>query len=207
MAEEPQVVEAVEEAPKKPVDPDFEPEIIVFACHYCAYAAADLAGSMRLQYPSTIRMVKLPCTGKLEVIHLLRALEAGADGVYAAGCLEGECHYLKGNLWARKRVDYVKALLAEVGLEPERVEMYNMSSAMGAEFARVATGFTERIKGLGPNPLRRHGVSPHAAARDAAKDVAMPAEAPAGAAGPAPDASTAPDASSPSPTSEKGPAE
>jgi F420-non-reducing hydrogenase iron-sulfur subunit len=163
-----------EEAPKTPVDPDFEPEIIVFACHYCAYAAADLAGSMRLQYPSTIRMVKLPCTGKLEVIHLLRALEAGADGVYAAGCLEGECHYLKGNLWARKRVDYVKTLLPEVGLEPERVEMYNMSSAMGAKFAEVATEFTERIKQLGPNPLRRHDVSPHAAAHDAAKDVAMP---------------------------------
>ena len=119
-------------------------------------------------------MIKLPCTGKLEVIHLLRALEAGADGVYAAGCLEGECHYLKGNLWARKRIDYVKTLLAEVGLEPERVEMYNMSSAMGAKFAEVATEFTERIKRLGPNPLRRHGVSPHAAARDAAKDVAMP---------------------------------
>ena len=110
-----EAVAAAEEAPKKPVDPNFEPEIIVFACHYCAYAAADLAGSMRLQYPSNIRMIKLPCTGKLEVIHLLRAIEAGADGVYAAGCLEGECHYLKGNLWARKRVDYVKDLLDRAG--------------------------------------------------------------------------------------------
>jgi len=187
------------EAPPKPVDPDFEPEIIVFACHYCAYAAADLAGSMRLQYPSNIRMIKLPCTGKLEVIHLLRAIEAGADGVYAAGCLEGECHYLKGNLWARQRIGQVKRLLAEVGLEPERVEMYNMSSAQGAEFARVATEFTDRIKQLGPNPLRRHGVSPHAAAREAAGDVAMPEEAPAGASAPAPDAASA--------TTEKGPAE
>jgi F420-non-reducing hydrogenase iron-sulfur subunit len=141
-------------APARPVDPNFEPEIIVFACHYCAYAAADLAGSMRLQYPTNIRMIKLPCTGKLEVIHLLKALEAGADGVYAAGCLEGECHYLKGNLWARKRVDYVKKLLVELGLEPERVEMYNMSSAMGPRFAEVATEFTERIKQLGPNPVR-----------------------------------------------------
>jgi F420-non-reducing hydrogenase iron-sulfur subunit len=184
---------AAGEAPKKPVDPDFEPEIIVFACHYCAYAAADLAGSMRLQYPSTIRMIKLPCTGKLEVIHLLRALEAGADGVYAAGCLEGECHYLKGNLWARKRVDYVKKLLAEVGLEPERVEMYNMSSAMGARFAEVATEFTERIKGLGPNPARRDGVSPLAAAREAAKDVALPDD----------QAAASPTAAS----TEKGPAE
>jgi F420-non-reducing hydrogenase iron-sulfur subunit len=164
------------EAPKKPVDPGFEPEIIVFACHYCAYAAADLAGSMRLQYPSNIRMIKLPCTGKLEVIHLLRAIEAGADGVYAAGCLEGECHYLKGNLWARKRVDHVKDLLTELGIEPERVEMYNMSSAMGAKFAEVATEFTQRIKELGPNPVKREGVSPHAAAREALGGVAMPEE-------------------------------
>jgi coenzyme F420-reducing hydrogenase delta subunit len=175
--------EAVDEAPKKPVDPDFEPEIIVFACHYCAYAAADLAGSMRLQYPTNIRMIKLPCTGKLEVIHLLKAIESGADGVYAAGCLEGECHYLKGNLWARKRVDHVKVLLAEVGIEPERVEMYNMSSAMGARFAEVATEFTERIKALGPNPVRREGVDVHAAAREALGGAAMPDD-------PAPSAAT-----------------
>jgi F420-non-reducing hydrogenase iron-sulfur subunit len=142
---------------------DFEPEIIVFACHYCAYAAADLAGSMRLQYPTNIRMIKLPCTGKLEIIHLLKAFEAGADGVYAAGCMEGECHYLKGNLWARKRVEYAKTLLVELGIEPERVEMYNMSSAMGARFAEVANEFTERIKALGPSPLRRQGAAPDAA--------------------------------------------
>jgi coenzyme F420-reducing hydrogenase delta subunit len=166
--------DAVVEAPKKPVDPDFEPEIIVFACHYCAYAAADLAGSMRLQYPTNIRMIKLPCTGKLEVIHLLKAIESGADGVYAAGCMEGECHYLKGNLWARRRVNHVKDLLAEVGIEPERVEMYNMSSAMGARFAEVATEFTERIKQLGPNPVKREGVDVHAAAREALGGVAMP---------------------------------
>ena len=119
-------------------------------------------------------MIKLPCTGKLEVIHLLKAIEAGADGVYAAGCLEGECHYLKGNLWARKRVNHVKDLLAEVGIEPERVEMYNMSSAMGAKFAEVATEFTERIKALGPNPVKREGVDAHAAAREALGGVAMP---------------------------------
>ncbi len=167
---------AGDHAAPRPVDPDFEPEIIVFACHYCAYAAADLAGVMRLEYPSNIRIIKLPCTGKLEVIHLLRALEAGADGVYAAGCMEGECHFLKGNLWARKRVNYVKRLLSELGLEPERVEMYNMSSAMGARFAEVATEFTERIRALGPNPAKRGGVSPHAAAREALGEIAMPEE-------------------------------
>jgi F420-non-reducing hydrogenase iron-sulfur subunit len=152
---------------------NFEPQVLAFACHYCAYAAADLAGSMRLQYPSNIRLIKLPCTGKLEVIHLLRALEGGADGVYAAGCLEGECHYLKGNLWARRRVNHVKTLLAEVGIEPERVEMYNMSSAMGARFAEAATEFTQRIKELGPNPAKPHGANPHAAARAAVGAVAL----------------------------------
>jgi len=177
------VAEAADEAPKKPVDPGFEPEIIVFACHYCAYAAADLAGSMRLQYPSNIRMIKLPCTGKLEVIHLLKAIEAGADGVYAAGCLEGECHYLKGNLWARKRVDHVRELLAEVGIEPERVAMYNMSSAEGAKFAAAATEFTEIIRQLGPTPVKRPGVDAHAAAREALGGVAMPDD-------PAPSAAT-----------------
>ncbi|HLA81810.1 MAG TPA: hydrogenase iron-sulfur subunit, partial [Thermoleophilia bacterium] len=100
-----------------------------------------------------------------------------ADGVYAAGCMEGECHYLKGNLWARKRVNRVKELLVELGIEPERVEMYNMSSAMGPRFAAVATEFTQRMKELGPNPVKREGVSPHAAAREALGDIAMPEEA------------------------------
>jgi len=161
-----------------PANEGFEPEIIVFACHYCAYAAADLAGSMRLQYPSNIRMIKLPCTGKLEVIHLLKALEAGADGVYAAGCLEGECHYLKGNLWAKKRVGYVKKLLDEIGVDPGRVEMYNMSSAMGPQFAETAREFTARIRGLGPNPVRpREGFTAHEVVLKQMGDLALPDDA------------------------------
>ncbi len=155
--------------------PDFEPDILVFACHYCAYAAADLAGVLRLEYPPNVRIVKLPCTGKLEVIHLLRALESGADGVYAAGCLEGECHFLQGNLWARKRVELVKRLLVEVGLEPERVEMYNMSSAMGARFAEVAKEFTERIRGLGPNPAKGKRARPDQREGEAAAETLLSA--------------------------------
>ena len=148
--------EAAATAAEEPVPPGvargLQPEIIVFACHYCAYAAADLAGSMRLQYPTNIRMIKLPCTGKLEVIHVLKALEAGADGVYAAGCMEGECHYLKGNLWARKRIDYVKKLLAEMGLEPERVEMYNMSSADGTALRGSRHRVHRAHQGARPQP-------------------------------------------------------
>ncbi len=135
----------------------FEPEIVAFCCHYCAYGAADLAGAMRLQYPESIKVVKLPCTGRLDVIHILRAIEDGADGVMVAGCLEGDCHFLKGNLNAKRRVKYAAKLLDDLGLNGERVGMYNMSSAMAQAFADAATEMTEKVKELGPNPLRQAG--------------------------------------------------
>jgi F420-non-reducing hydrogenase iron-sulfur subunit len=132
---------------------DFEPTIVAFCCHYCAYGAADLAGSMRLEYPTNIRIIRLPCTGKVTPVFLLRAFERGADGVYVAGCLEGDCHFIQGNLVAKPRVNHTRKLIAEVGLEPERLEMFNMSAAMGPRFAEVAREFTERIRQLGPSPL------------------------------------------------------
>jgi coenzyme F420-reducing hydrogenase delta subunit len=91
---------------------------------------------------------------------LLRAFERGADGVYVAGCLEGDCHFIRGNLVAKPRVNYVKKLIAEVGLEPERLEMFNMSAAMGPTFAQVARDFTERIRQLGPSPLSKKSGGP-----------------------------------------------
>src|SRR5450631_3236227 len=134
--------------------PDHEPLILAFCCHYCAYAAADLAGSMRLQYPNNVRVLKLPCTGKLEVNFILAAFERGVDGVFVAGCLEGGCHYLEGNLRARRRVERSREILAEIGLEPERVEMYNLSSAEGPRFAEIVNEMTSRLAALGPSPLR-----------------------------------------------------
>lgn len=129
---------------------DYEPKIVAFCCTFCAFSAADLAGSMRLQYPANVRIVKLPCTGKVDVLHILKAFEDGADGIFVAGCLEGECHFLEGNLRARKRVTYAKRLLKEVGIDPERVEMFNLSSAMGGRFAQIVEEMTKRIKELGP---------------------------------------------------------
>jgi len=126
-----------------------EPKLVAFCCHYCAYAAADLAGTFRLQYAPNIRVVKLPCTGKVEIVQLLHAFENGADGVYVAGCLEGNCHFMNGNLRARKRVERARELLAELGIEPDRLEMYNMSAAMANRFAEVANEMTERIRSLG----------------------------------------------------------
>lgn len=110
---------------------------------------------MRLSYPTNVKVVKVPCTGRVDVIHVLKAFENGADGVYLAGCLEGECHYLTGNLRARKRVGYLKGLLEEAGIGGERVEMYNLSSAQGQRFAAIASEMTEKIRELGPNPAKK----------------------------------------------------
>ena len=129
---------------------EFEPKIVAYCCNFCAFAAADLAGAMRLQYPPSVRIIRLPCTGKVDAIHMMKAFEEGADGVFVAGCLEGQCHYLEGNLRARKRVAYVKRLLAEVQIEPERIDMFNLSSAMGGRFAEIVEEMTQRIKELGP---------------------------------------------------------
>jgi len=114
---------------------------------------------MRLSYPANVKVVRVPCTGRVDILLILRAFESGVDGVYLAGCLEGECHFLRGNLRAKKRVQYVKALLEEVGLGSGRLEMYNMSSAQGQRFAEVARGMTERVRALGPSPVRRSKVA------------------------------------------------
>ena len=134
---------------------EFEPKIVAFCCHYCAYTAADLAGSMRLQYPPNVRIIRLPCTGMVDVLHLLRAFEDGADGVYVAGCMEGDCHFINGNFRAKKRVQFAKKLLDEIGFGGERLEMFNMSAAMGIRFAEVAKEMVEKIKKLGPSPIKK----------------------------------------------------
>ena len=108
---------------------------------------------MRLSYPSNIKIIQVPCSGRVDILHLLKAIEDGADGVYVAGCLEGECHYLTGNYKARRRVNYVKKTLEEIGLEPERVEMFNLSAGQGPRFAEIANEMNDRIKELGPSPL------------------------------------------------------
>ncbi len=137
---------------------DFEPKILAFCCKYCAYAAADLAGSMRLSYPPNVKVIQIPCTGRIDIVHILKAIEDGADGVYVAGCMEGDCHFVSGNLRARKRVEYVKKTLTELGIEPERVEIYNLSSAMGPRFAEIAHEMTDRIRKLGPTPVKTRTV-------------------------------------------------
>ena len=100
-----------------------------------------------------MRIIQVPCTGRVDILHLLRAIEDGADGVYVAGCLEGECHFINGNLKAKRKVQYVKKTLEEIGIEPERVEMFNLSAGEGPRFAEIAKEMVERIKELGPSPI------------------------------------------------------
>ncbi|MCX5866289.1 MAG: hydrogenase iron-sulfur subunit [Proteobacteria bacterium] len=133
---------------------EFEPKVVAFCCHYCAYSAADLAGSLRLEYPANVRIVKLMCTGRVDASHLLKAFEAGADAVLVAGCEEGDCHFREGNIKAKRRVGYARKLLREAGLEGERLEMFNLGASDAHKFAAAVNEMTERARKLGPNPLR-----------------------------------------------------
>ena len=108
---------------------------------------------MRKSYPANVKLIRVPCTGRVDDVHLMKAFEQGMDGVYVAGCLEGECHYLRGNLRAKKRVGHVKGILTSLGINPERLQMYNLSAAMGGRFVEIAQEMTERIKALGPSPV------------------------------------------------------
>jgi coenzyme F420-reducing hydrogenase delta subunit len=132
----------------------FEPVIVAFCCHYCAYTAADMAGSQRLCYPPNVRIVRVPCSGKVDAIHILKAFEKGADGVYVAGCLDGDCHFKNGNRRAARRVASVGKLLDDIGIGAERLEMVNLSAGMGGRFAETAERITEKIRELGPSPVR-----------------------------------------------------
>jgi F420-non-reducing hydrogenase iron-sulfur subunit len=134
---------------------DHSPKILGFLCRWCSYAGADLAGSMRLQYPPEIRIIMVPCTGRVDIQHLLKAFEMGADAVFVSGCHEGECHYLTGNLYASRRVAKVKQILQDVGLEPERLEMFHVSASEGPKFAAVAQEMADRVRKLGPSRVKR----------------------------------------------------
>ncbi len=134
---------------------NFEPEIVAFCCHYCAYTAADMAGSKRISYPSNVKIIRVPCTGKVDALHIMKAFEKGADGVYVAGCLEGDCHFKNGNTRAKYRVEYVQKYLEELGWGKDRLAMINMSAGMGERFARTASEFTQTIKQMGPSPIKQ----------------------------------------------------
>ncbi len=125
---------------------EFEPKITAFLCNWCSYAGADLAGTSRMQYPTNIRIIKVPCTGRLDPIVLVKAFEIGADGVLVSGCHPNDCHYRSGNFYARRRWIVFKDLLEYVGIEPGRVQFSWVSAAEGGKFVEVVTKITDDIK-------------------------------------------------------------
>ena len=129
----------------------WEPRILAFLCNWCSYAGADLAGVSRIQYPPNLRIIRVPCSGRINPFFLLRGLQNGADGVLVSGCHPGDCHYISGNLAARRKFALVKELLKYAGIEPERVQFTWVSASEGGRFAASVEKVVEQIQKLGPN--------------------------------------------------------
>jgi coenzyme F420-reducing hydrogenase delta subunit/predicted transcriptional regulator len=132
---------------------EFEPKIIGFLCNWCSYAGADLAGVSRIQYPSNIRIVRVMCSGRIDPTIPLEVFMRGADGILILGCHPGDCHYVEGNLYEKRKIEMVKKLITLTDLEPDRLSLEWVSASEGQRFAQIVTQFTEQIKKLGPSPL------------------------------------------------------
>ena len=137
--------------PDAPTGGAFEPKIVAFLCNWCSYAGADLAGISRIQYPPSIRVIRVPCSGRVDPFYILKALQNGADGVLISGCHPGDCHYLTGNYVARRRFAVLHDLLEFAGIDTGRVSFSWVSAAEGERFAEVVRDVTERVRQLGPN--------------------------------------------------------
>jgi len=134
---------------------NYEPKIVAFLCNWCSYAGADLAGVSRFQYPPNIRVIKVPCSGRINPLYIIKALQSGVDGVLVSGCHPGDCHYISGNLFARRKFALMKKFLDYLGIEPERVQFSWVSAAEGARFAEIIKKVTNDIKKLGPHAYFR----------------------------------------------------
>ncbi len=128
--------------------------VVIFGCMQCCYAAADLAGTMKLQYDVTSRLIRMPCTARLDINFILKALQEGADGVLIVGCHPGDCAYKTGNLGAERRVRFARKLIGQLGMNENRVKMVFVSAAEGDLFVKHINDFADEIRAIGPNPIR-----------------------------------------------------
>ncbi len=135
---------------KQAVSESWEPRIVAFLCRWCSYAGADLAGVSRLSYPPTTRVILVPCSSRISSYHIIKALMEGADGVLVSGCHPGDCHYLTGNLLARRKFIVLKRLLNYLGVEDARVQFSWISASEGEEFATLIREITEKVRNVGP---------------------------------------------------------
>jgi len=136
---------------------EFEPKIVAFLCKWCSSAGSDLAGVSRMEYPPNVVPITVMCSGSISPLYIFSAFNKGADGVLVSGCHPGDCHYIKGNFYARRRIALVKKLLEYVGLEPKRFQMSWVSAAEGTKYTEVIKDFVNELKTLGPQTqLRRN---------------------------------------------------
>jgi F420-non-reducing hydrogenase iron-sulfur subunit len=125
-----------------------EPVIVAFLCNWCSYAGADLAGVSRMQYPANVRIIRVPCSGRVDPLYIIKALQEGADGVLVSGCHPGDCHYISGNLVARRKFAMLKSFLNYLGIEPERVQFSWVSASEGGRFASLIEKVVSDVKKL-----------------------------------------------------------
>ena len=144
------MVEEGKTAPQADGSAAFDPKVLAFTCRWCTYAGADLAGLNRMKYPADIRLLRVPCSGRVNPQYVLEALQRGADGVLVCGCHPGDCHYSTGNYYAKRRLMVFKRELEYIGLEPDRFQVRWISGAEAGKFRDTATAFCERIRELGP---------------------------------------------------------
>ena len=129
---------------------EWQPKILAILCNWCSYAGADLAGVSRMQYPPNIRVVRIPCSGRVDPLFIMKSLQSGFDGVLVSGCHPGDCHYISGNFIARRKFAVLKPLLEFIGIAPDRVQFSWISAGEGERFAEVVSKVTEDIKKIGP---------------------------------------------------------
>ena len=137
---------------------EFEPKILGFLCNWCSYAGADLAGVSRIQYPPSLRVIRVMCSGRVEPVFVIRALQKGLDGVIVMGCHLNDCHYIDGNFEELNKYNMLKKILEPIGIS-DRVHLEWVSASEGVRFGEVITKFTNHIKSLGPSPLRNKAES------------------------------------------------
>lgn len=134
---------------------DFEPTIVAFLCNWCAYRGADMAGISRLHYAPNVRSIRIMCSGAVDSVYILEALVNGADGVLIAGCHPGNCHYKDGNYKARRRIEILKIILDQVGIDKERIWLQWIDAGEGRIFKETVRKMVAEIRAMGPNPMRK----------------------------------------------------
>lgn len=139
---------------KQDIGTNFQPRIVAFLCNWCAYSGADLAGVSRLKTSPNLRIIRTMCSGRVDPSFIIKAFQLGADGVLIAGCHFGDCHYIEGNFKTMRRVEMLKLLLPEFGINPERLRLEWISASEAEKFARISFEFTDQIKSLGPLKLK-----------------------------------------------------